>query len=117
MDKKLKAYIEYIDKESAKPSAELIEYHKIMLQQFQHERAIHLEVTLAFALFMIIFFVFFIFLQLNMTPGGELLGYCIGTILVLLVITLLFYVRHYYKLENGVQTLEEITRKLYGRNK
>ena len=117
MDKKLKAYIEYIDKESAKPSAELIDYHKIMLEQFQHERSIHLEVTLAFALFMILFFMFFIFLQLNMEPGGEMLGYCVGAILLMLVVTLLLYVRHYYKLENGVQVLEDITRKLYKRDK
>lgn len=117
MDKKLKNYIAYIDKESGKPTPELIEYHKMMLQQFQHERAIHLEVTLAFALFMIIFFIFFIVLQLNLAPGGELLSYCVGAILIMLVATVLFYVRHYYRLENGVQALEEITRKLYKRDK
>ena len=117
MDKKLKNYIAYIDKESSKPTPELIEYHKMMLQQFQHERAIHLEVTLAFALFMIIFFIFFIVLQLNLAPGGELLSYCVGAILIMLVATVLFYVRHYYRLENGVQVLEEITRKLYKRDK
>ncbi len=117
MDKKLKNYIAYIDKESSKPTPELIEYHKMMLQQFQHERAIHLEVTLAFALFMIIFFVFFVFLQISAIPGGEVLSYCIGAILLMLVVTVLFYVRHYYLLENGVQKLEEITRRLYKRDK
>ena len=73
MNKKLQDYIKYIEKESEKPSKELQEYHKTMVQQFQHERLIHLIVTLFFALFMI------------------------------------------FQLENGVQKLEEITKKLYGR--
>ena len=46
MDKKLKAYIEYIDKESKHPSAELIAFHRDQVQQFQHERFIHLIVTM-----------------------------------------------------------------------
>ena len=47
MEKKLKAYIEYIEKASEKPTPELIEYHKTMTAQFQHERFIHLIVTMA----------------------------------------------------------------------
>ena len=117
MDKKLKAYIKYIDRESEKPSAELIEYHKIMLEQFQHERFIHLVVTLFFALFMLLFFGFFVALTLFVPNGGSMLMWCMGGILIILVGVTLFYVRHYYRLENGVQILEEITRKLYKRNK
>ena len=72
MDKKLRDYIDYIEKASDEPSEELIEYHKVMTQQFQHERFIHFVVTL-------------------------------------------FYVRHYYQLENGTQKLEELTKKLFKR--
>lgn len=36
-----------------------------------------------------------------------------GTVTFLLLVVTLFYVRHYYMLENGVQKLEEITKRLY----
>ena len=119
MDKRLRAYIEFIEKESKKPTPELIEYHKTMTAQFQHERLIHLIVTLFFALFMIIFFVFFGVFEMTAPSNvwANLIGGCIGGVAVILLITTLFYVRHYYRLENGVQELEEITRKLYGHKK
>ena len=119
MDKRLRAYIEFIEKESKKPTPELIDYHKTMTAQFQHERLIHLIVTLFFALFMIIFFVFFGVVEMT-TPSNiwkTILSSCVGGVALILLITTLFYVRHYYRLENGVQELEEITRKLYGHKK
>jgi hypothetical protein len=117
MDKKLKNYIEEISKASEHPSKELIEYHKTMTAQFQHERLIHLIVTLFFALFMFIAFTIFLSLAL-MLPGesGTFLTSCIGVITLILIIVTLFYIRHYYQLENGTQVLEDITKKLYGRD-
>ncbi len=119
MDKRLRAYVEFIEKESKKPTPELIEYHKVMTAQFQHERLVHLIVTLFFALFMIIFFVFFGAVELMLPTGiwENVIAYSIGAVAVILLITTLFYVRHYYRLENGVQQLEEITRELYGHKK
>ena len=119
MDKRLQEYIAYIKKEAKKPTPELIEYHKIMLAQFQHERLIHLIVTLFFALFMIIFFVFFGAVELSLPAGlwENIIAYSIGAVAIILLVTTLFYVRHYYRLENGVQELEEITRQLYKRDK
>ena len=118
MDKKLRNYIEYIQKEAKKPSAELIDYHKTMTQQFQHERFIHLIVTMFFALFMILFFILFLILAIFI-PKVEAANYIIGgvgVVTLILLITTLFYVRHYYQLENGTQILEDITRKLYKRD-
>ncbi|MCQ2571187.1 MAG: hypothetical protein MJ154_02995 [Candidatus Saccharibacteria bacterium] len=119
MDKRLKQYISFIEKASDKPSAELIEYHKTMTQQFQHERFIHLIVTMFFALFMIIFFIFFGALEIWLPKGGwsDMIAAGVGAIDGILLIVTLFYVRHYYQLENGVQKLEEITRKLYKHDK
>jgi hypothetical protein len=119
MDKKLRDYIEYIEKASKKPTPELIEYHKTMVQQFQHERFIHLIVTMFFALFMVIFFVFFGVIEIWLPKGGwgDMIAMGIGLIDGIFLVVTLFYVRHYYRLENGVQELEEITRKLYGRDK
>lgn len=48
---------------------------------------------------------------------ATLLSGCIGGVALILLVMTLFYVRHYYRLENGVQELEEITRKLYGYKK
>lgn len=118
MDKKLRDYIKYIEKEAKHPSAELIDYHKTMTQQFQHERFIHLIVTMFFALFMIICFVTFLMLAIFMpkvTAANFIIG-GIGAVTLILLITTLFYVRHYYQLENGTQVLEDITRKLYKRD-
>lgn len=118
MDKKLRNYIEYIQKEVKHPSAELIEYHKTMTQQFQHERLIHLIVTMFFALFLLLFFALFLCLAIFLT-GSVAANYLIGgtgIITLILLITTLFYVRHYYQLENGTQVLEDITRKLYKRD-
>ena len=119
MDKKLRNYIKYIEKESAHPTAELIDYHKTMTQQFQHERLIHLIVTFFFALFMIIFFILFLALMLmlpNDIYSGIMKG-CTGVVTLIFLVTVIFYVRHYYQLENGTQVLEDITRKLYKRDK
>ncbi len=119
MDKKLRDYIKYIEKESAHPTAELIDYHKTMTQQFQHERLIHLIVTFFFALFMILFFMLFMAILLTMpnSEAGMLMKTCTGLVTLIFLVTTIFYVRHYYQLENGTQKLEEITRKLYKRDK
>ena len=120
MDKKLKACIEYIESEykskNTKASEELISYHLQIVQHFQHERLVHLIVTMFFALFLLIFFAMFIFMSITLTKCGEILIIGTGLITLILLITTLFYVAHYYKLENGTQRLEDMTRKLYERD-
>ncbi|MCL2296795.1 MAG: hypothetical protein FWC38_10300 [Proteobacteria bacterium] len=81
----------------------LIAFHAQQTAAFQHERLIHLLVTFFF--------------------GGLLLCSMAGTLLapswpffaldVLLAITLLFYIKHYFFLENRVQQLYPITEALY----
>lgn len=117
MDKKLRDYIAYIEKASDKPSAELIEYHKTMTQQFQHERFIHLIVTMFFALFLILFFVLFAILAVTLpaSQAATMLITGTGIITMIFFVITLFYIRHYYQLENGTQKLEELTKKLFKR--
>ena len=119
MDKKLRAYREYIaaeykklDKKSA--PKELIELHLAMVEHFQHERFIHLVVTVSFAMLMLLCFMGFI--ALCLVDGAAGLSYCVGGVALILFVTTLFYVRHYYLLENGTEELEDMTRKLYGRD-
>jgi len=115
-----------------KPSAtaekrlrDLTDYHNQVIENFQNERSIHLRITL-----------FFVALTLIIVVGtGVLLGvlqlqwswqegitppllFTVGTIaldLILVALTLA-YIRHYYRLENGVQSLYELTKKLYELN-
>lgn len=75
----------------------VLEEHLIQVGFFQHERLIHLMVTLAFAIFTIIG-IFAVFLT------GEI-GAAVLTLLFLVL--LIPYVLHYYLLENEVQ-------KMYG---
>jgi len=116
MDKKLENYIKEIEKASKNPTKELIEYHKTMVQQFQHERLVHLIVTFFFALFLIIFFFAFIVASICLSgEAGFWITTSIGIMLLMFFVTTLLYIRHYYQLENGTQKLEHITKKLYGR--
>lgn len=67
---------------------------------FQHERLIHLLVTIAFALFT------FLFMTLGM------LSYLFLIPFVLLLVFLLFYIVHYFYLENNVQYLYQLYDKI-----
>ena len=113
MYKKLRAYTAFIEKAAEKPTPKLAEYHQAMLAQFQHERLIHLIVTLFFALFMILFFTLFCFLEVTLPRDCLVLALIVGGVALILLITTVAYAIHYYHLENGVQKLEEITKKFY----
>ncbi|MDR2174147.1 MAG: hypothetical protein LBE32_08135 [Burkholderiales bacterium] len=111
MEKQLAAYLSLISGALAElknhPDPErlerLIAFHAKQTAAFQHERLIHLLVTFFF--------------------GGLLLCSIAGTLLLpswpffaldaLLAITLLFYITHYFFLENRVQQLYPITEALY----
>jgi len=112
MDKKLKAYIAEAQELAKKPNKDKREYHLARTRDFQHEREVHLLVTLAFAFYMIIFFVAFLFIAISV-PGSGFMSYCLGIITLALTITEVFYIRHYYQLENGCQKLEEITKSFF----
>jgi hypothetical protein len=70
-----------------------IDNHLIKIKFFQHERLIHLLVTLFYAL------IFLIFMALGFVH------YIFFSIAAILLVILLFYIVHYFRLENGVQYL------------
>ena len=74
----------------------IIDRHLVKITFYQHERLIHLIVTLAFALFFLLSFFFTI-----KNPSVEL--FILNLVFILLLIP---YIIHYYYLEN-------ITQKLY----
>ena len=107
MEKYLKDYIKYIsdidgaaldDYEREKLKSEML----IRISFFQHERLVHLIVTVLFALLT----VFMIVCCRIFTSIPFLI------LAVLLLILLIPYIRHYYILENGVQKLYSLYEKL-----
>jgi hypothetical protein len=104
---------------------DLTDYHNQRITNFQCERAIHLKITLFFVALSLIVVIGtgvllgMIQLQWNWQEGiTPPLLFTVGTILLdlILVVLTLAYIRHYYRLENGVQGLYELTKKLYELN-
>lgn len=96
MKKYLNSYIEYVDlclEDKKVNIKELKKEHLIKISLFQHERLIHLLVTLFYVILMLLFFLF------------SLASIWFWVIAFILVIFVLFYVVHYFRLENGVQYL------------
>ena len=96
MKKYLKEYVAEIDKlleSDVDNITEVIDKHLIKINFFQHERLIHLLVTLAYAIMTIISFI-----ASTTTPMFVFVG-------VILVLFLIPYVLHYFFLENNVQYL------------
>ena len=81
--------------ENQKIPKERLEYHLIQIEQFQHERLIHLIVTALVGILAILFLLF------------GLLMENIGLLIAFIALLCLFipYILHYYLLENNVQKM------------
>lgn len=100
MERRLKNYLEFLKgtdyEHFSKEDIELMRKEcLIQIGFFQHERFIHLIVTVVFAI---------------MTMLSIIAGFVSGSVAfvvltALLIVLLVPYVRHYYILENGVQTI------------
>jgi hypothetical protein len=100
MGKRLRDYLAYMNTRtgtelSVNEREKLREELLIQIGFFQHERLIHLIVTVTFAVLTVSSLFVSYFYQ---TLGLYLL-------IVLLLVLLIPYIRHYYLLENGVQRL------------
>ena len=102
----MKEYLEVYTKETEKLikkgniTEKDIEKHLIKIKFFQHERLIHLLVTLFYAVFILLSLFIIRFIPL------------FGIIIVIFLIFLVFYVRHYFFLENSVQYLYKLYDKM-----
>ena len=112
---------------------ELIRYNTESIKFFQHERGIHLAVTLFFVVLLLIsailtgvFIVNFGFEwgSFDWASLANLAGWAslpfelvffasIFLVNLILLILTLFYVRHYYLLENSIQKLYELHKKIF----
>lgn len=117
MEKKIREYEQYIAQEVKRDLNEterrrLADYHREMVENFQHERLIHLIVTLFFAFFAVLF----IFVVAWLVSEYGLLIEMLPVYLLMLILVVLtgFYVKHYYFLENHVQGLYKYSKILKG---
>lgn len=110
MEKRLKRYLEFYRK-AACGEEEIGDKEKfrsemlVQIQFFQHERLIHLIVTVLFALLAVISILASLLIE---QPAVLLL--CL-----MFFVLLIPYIRHYYILENGVQKLYEYYDEIGGK--
>ena len=99
---------EVLTKLKGKVTKEDLEELKLKITYFQHERLIHLLVTIAFAIFTVIFLCLCMISYVFLIPFASF------------IIFLIFYILHYFFLENHVQYLyrlyDEMKAKLKGGN-
>lgn len=119
MENRIKNYEKFIKEAAKHPTPELKVYHSEMVRNFQHERAIHLAVTLFFVGLTLIFgglaALAFATVASPFDFGnpGTPLAIVTAILAALLFVISAFYIKHYYFLENRIQKLYDITTKLY----
>ncbi len=103
MKKYLKEYIKKLENKvnnNNKLTKEGLNNIKTKIEWFQHERLIHLLVTITYVIFTLIF------MSLSLLSYIFLIPFYIG------IIFLLFYIPYYFFLENGIQYLYKLYDKL-----
>jgi len=80
----------------------LVAYHEQQTGIFQHERLIHLLVTLAISLFLLLVFGFLLVRPGVLTAGLAILFFALET----------GYIIHYFKLENCIQRLYSLGNRI-----
>ena len=93
MKKYLDSYIKYVENNKKKVKGEDI---LIKISFFQHERLIHLIITLFYCILFLIFLILITLSYVFIIPAA------------LLLIFLICYLIHYFLLENGVQYLYKL---------
>lgn len=100
MTKQIRAYLVFLEEffASEHTAEELLKLRGELIQRiefYQHERIVHLIITMSFAIF------FLLSLGICFTNGG------IGLILltVMFLVMTIAYIKHYYFLENSVQKM------------
>ena len=107
MTKQIKAYLEYIRAFMAAEHSddEYLAERPVLLQRiefYQHERLVHLLVTLAFAIFFLLALMMFMIVE----------QIAVLVLAVMFLVLLIPYIKHYYFLENSVQELYVVYYKL-----
>lgn len=108
MKETLRNHIRLVEKILLQENADwaaVLAWHRAQIGFFQHERLIHLLITIFFG---------FVFMLMVMT-GLLLVNFALMTVSIILAVVLLFYIWHYFVLENGVQKLYALDNKIQER--
>ncbi len=105
----LKQYIAFLENKLLQKNKKinkenLLNFHLVQISFFQHERLIHLLITLFFG------FIFFlsILIQFIIKTDLIIIFFCFSLLNIILWILLIFYIFHYFILENWVQKLYKL---------
>jgi len=108
MNKKISQHKKFIEDEVSKATSTkdidlLFKINSSAISNFQAERFIHILITLFFALFTLIFISLYVLTNIPIfwIPSA------------LTAALLLPYIFHYYGLENGIQSLYELEKKMF----
>ena len=119
MEKRILAYRKRIDELLQSKEADwekILEEHLTQVAFFQHERLIHLIVTVLFAVLEIMSILGTVILS-AMESGNM----AMSLLTILLLVLLIPYIRHYYILENEVQKMyvqyDKLLEKIEEKNK
>ena len=117
MEKMIKSYEQFIEKKASEKLSdanreELVEYHREMVTNFQHERLVHLLIMLFFITVALILLGILAWSIIMYGFILEMLAFYIMTGIV--TILAIAYVKHYYFLENHIQNLYKYSAKLRG---
>ena len=83
----------------------IYEYSKTQIAWISHERLVHLLITLYFGMLVLI----------SVFVAVILRYILLGVLFAILTIVFMFYIVHYYRLENGVQRLYKISNQIYNK--
>ncbi len=117
MEERIRQYEKFIAQKTRRELSDadrkkLLELHREMVANFQHERLIHLLVTLFFAVFAI--GAMFVTASMISIYGLRFEMVPLYLLTLILVVLVGFYVKHYYFLENHIQKLYKYNRELRG---
>lgn len=120
MDAAIDRHYKFVVKEIKRLSSEkdkkglrdLLDYHDMMTRNFQHERQIHLFITLFFAGLMLLGWALFVAVLATLSDFSAII-WLVGALVFLLTTLESFYIRYYYHLENRTEKLYQLTDEIY----
>ena len=92
---------------------ELANYHQIQVKNLQHERHIHLLVTITFGLIMLAAWGCLFAWLVSVGGAIDIVAILLIIIVALLTILEICYLGYYYRLENRIQLLYPISKEIY----
>ncbi|MBQ6461130.1 hypothetical protein IKG16_02330 [Candidatus Saccharibacteria bacterium] len=111
MENRIKEYEKFIAKAAKSPTRELADYHAEMVANFQHERLVHLIIMLFFVFLTLFSIAAMFFIMMNFYDPLVFVPICL--LAAILFILSLFYIKHYYFLENHIQKLYKYNKILH----